>query len=234
MAASDVTPVGSARLAASLPEMTEPAASMSLPKLIGQLVRLVAQFVAAIAAIAAALVIGVMSSRSMIANGSIFSTDVVGPWQHWRSAGRASADPYTRAHLMTSGQLLLASDSAGVFEASTDTLGARLHSSCDYVIEGPDPRGMWWSMAVFNSSGALIANDAGRYTFTSDTAAINPDGSYIITLGRDARPGNWLPTSGAGRLTLVFTMLDPPTGLSDEERAERSKLLPAIRRESCS
>lgn len=206
----------------------------SVPVLLRQIVRALTQAMFAILAIAVAIVVGVMSSRSMIANGSLFSIDSYGPWHHWRSAGRDSADPYTRAHMTKSGRLLLASDSAGVYEANTDTLGARLHSSCDYVIEGPDPGGMWWSMAVFDSAGALIANDAERYAFTSDTAAINPDGSYIVTLGRDARPGNWLPTGGAGRLSLVFTTLDPPTGLSDEERAARSKLLPVIRREGCS
>ncbi|MBN9247078.1 MAG: hypothetical protein J0I81_06425, partial [Hyphomicrobium sp.] len=59
-------------------------------------------------------------------------------------------------------------------------------------------------------------------------------GSFVVTLGRDARPGNWLPTSGAGRLVLVLTVLDPATGLSSEERAERNKHLPVITREGCS
>ena len=89
-------------------------------------------------------------------------------------------------------------------------------------------------MSVFDSRGQLIANDAERYAFTSDTVAANPDGSYIVTLGRDARPGNWLPTGGAGRLVIVFSLLDPATGLSEEERAERYKMLPEIRRENCS
>mgnify|MGYP001347600921 FL=1 len=128
----------------------------------------------------------------------------------------------------------LTSDAAGVFQANADSFGAHLHSSCDYLVEGPYASGMWWSISVFDRRGKLIANDAARYAFTSDTVAANPDGSYIITLGRDARPGNWLPTGGAGRLTLVFNVLDPATGLSQEERAERYKLLPGIRRENCS
>jgi hypothetical protein len=151
-----------------------------------------------------------------------------------RNLGRDFADPYTKAHIANSGKLRIASNSAGVFEARTDDLGARLHSSCNYVIEGSNMSGMWWSLAVFDSRGRLIANDANRYTFTADTVAPNPNGSFIVTLGRDARPGNWLPTSGAGRLVLVLTILDPSTGLSDEARAERNKLLPVIRREGCS
>ena len=175
-------------------------------------------------AIAVAVVIsaGIWTSRTMIARGYEVSTDTYGAWRHWRSEGRADADPYTRAHLSNSGMLRISSDSAGIFEASADDGGARLHSSCNYVIEGNDMGRLWWSLTVFNTSGEVIANDAGRYAFTSDTAALNPDGSFIITLGRDARPGNWLPTSGAGRLILNFTILDPSTGLSDDDRAERN------------
>lgn len=187
-------------------------------------------------AIAVAVVIsaGIWTSRTMIARGYEVSTDTYGAWRHWRSEGRADADPYTRAHLSNSGMLRISSDSAGIFEASADDGGARLHSSCNYVIEGNDMGRLWWSLTVFNTSGEVIANGAGRYAFTSDTAALNPDGSFIITLGRDARPGNWLPTSGAGRLILNFTILDPSTGLSDDDRAERNSLLPAVRREGCS
>ena len=170
----------------------------------------------------------------MISRGSELSTDTFGPWKHWRYAGRPDADPYSRAHLAASGTIRMSADSAGVFEAFTDTQGARLHSSCDYVLEGATLGGMWWSLAVFDSRGELIANDAARYAFTRETAALNPDGSFLVTLGRDARPGNWLPTGGAGRLVLVFTILDPATGLSPDARTERNKLLPAIRREGCS
>lgn len=187
-------------------------------------------------AIAVALVMtaGIWTSRTMISRGYEVSTDTYGAWRHWRSEGRADADPYTRAHLSGSGMLRISSDSAGVFEASVDDGGARLHSSCNYVIEGSDMGRLWWSLAVYNTAGELIANDADRYTFTSDTVALNPDGTFLITLGRDARPGNWLPTGGAGRLILNFTILDPSTGLSESDRAERNNMLPAVRREGCS
>lgn len=186
------------------------------------------------AALTIAVAMGVQTSRALINHGSPFSTVSSGPWLRWKAAGRADADPYTRAHLMKSGILRLSSDAAAIYEANSDTQGAYLHSSCDYVLEGPYADGEWWSIAVFDSAGNMIPNDAQRHAFTSDTVASNPDGSYIITLGRDARPGNWLPTGGAGRIVAVFTLLDPATGLSDNERAERYKLLPEIRRENCS
>lgn len=185
-------------------------------------------------AIALALFGGISSSSYVIDHGWPLTTESHGPWQHWIRQGRADSDPYSRAHLAKSGALRIAADSAGIYEARTDSEGARLHSSCDYVLEGPDMEGLWWSLTVFDDSGQLIANDAARYAFTRDTAAISPDGSFIVTLGRDARPGNWLPTSGAGRIVLVLTILDPATGLSEDARAERAKLLPTIRRDACS
>ena len=151
-----------------------------------------------------AVTVGVWSSRYMISRGSPLSTDMYGPWQHWRDIGRESADPYTKAHIATTGKLRISSASAGIFEARTNSQGARLHSSCNYVVEGANMRGLWWSLAVFDSRGRLIGNDADRYEFTADTIAPNPNGSFVVTLGRDARPGNWLPTSGAGRLVLVL------------------------------
>ena len=36
-----------------------------------------------------------------------------------------------------------------------------------------------------------------------------PDGRAIITLARDARPGNWLPIGGGSRINLVLTVQDP-------------------------
>jgi hypothetical protein len=181
-----------------------------------------------------AFTVGVWSSRYMVARGSPLSADMYGPWQQWRDIGREGADPYTKAHVITTGKLRISADSAGIFEARTDSQGARLHSSCNYVVEGANMRGLWWSLAVFDARGNLISNDADRYEFTADTIAPNPNGSFVVTLGRDARPGNWLPTSGAGRLVLVLTVLDPATGLSAEERAERNKQLPVIMREGCS
>lgn len=196
--------------------------------------RRVFRLLLASAAVTIAVAGGVLSARYMINHGSPLSTTTYGPWVYWTGAGRMDTDPYTRAHFARSSALRLSSDSAGVFEANSDAEGAYLHSSCDYVLEGPYAHGLWWSLSVFDSRGQLIANDAERYAFTSDTVAANPDGSYIVTLGRDARPGNWLPTGGAGRLVIVFSLLDPATGLSEEERGERYKMLPEIRRENCS
>ncbi len=212
----------------------EPAAAPSKLGVLRAIVAILLRAIGVILTLMLAVAVGLWSSRYMVARGSPLSIATHGPWQQWTDIGREDADPYTKAHMISTGKLRISADSAGIFEARTDSQGARLHSSCNYVVDGQTMRGLWWSLAVFDSRGRLIANDADRYDFTADTIALNPNGSFLVSLGRDARPGNWLPTSGAGRLVLVFTVLDPATGLSTEERAERDKHLPIIKREGCS
>ncbi len=212
----------------------EPASAPSKLSVLRAIIAILLRAIGVIATLMLAIAVGLWSSRYMVARGSPLSVERHGPWEQWTDIGRESADPYTKANMISTGKLRISADSAGVFEARTDSQGARLHSSCNYIVKGANMQGLWWSLAVFDSRGKLIANDADRYEFTADTIALNPSGSFLVSLGRDARPGNWLPTSGAGRLVLVFTVLDPATGLSSEERAQRNKHLPVITRESCS
>lgn len=179
------------------------------------------------------LVGGLGSSWYMVEAGTSLTTLRVGPWVMWTSASRPDADPYTRAHYASLGSLPVSTEVGRTYVARYDSAGSRLHSSCEYVIEGQDLANTWWSLAVFDSRGRLIANAAERYAYTRDTAAMNPDGRFVATLGRDARPGNWLPTGGAGRLALVFTVLDlVPVSIQRTEHDEE-KLMPAIRKVGC-
>ena len=104
------------------------------------------------------------------------------------------------------------------------------------MLEGPQPARGWWSLAVFDASGKLIRNDAGRHSFSSDTVMRAPSGRVAIHLARSARPGNWLPTGGAGRLTLVLQIEDPhdaTMGGAPETDDEQPVQLPAVRRVGC-
>ncbi len=178
------------------------------------------------------LILGLGSSWYMIDIGTPLTTERQGPWVSWTSAGRADADPYTRAHIARFGTLQLSAEMTLTYTANSDSDGRRLHSSCDYSVEGREPGTSWWSLTVFDDRGELIANAADRYDFTSQSIALRPDGTFSVTLARDARPGNWLPTGGAGRLALVFTTLDATTPLLAKS-SEGRKPLPEIRRIQC-
>lgn len=178
------------------------------------------------------LIGGLGSSWYMVEAGSHLTTVTVGPWTAWTSAARSDADPYTRAHYARLGVLPLSAEFAISYVASTDSDGRNLHSSCTYAVEGRDIPDHWWSFTVFDANGRVIPNPIERYAFTSDTIALNADGSFVASLARDAQPGNWLPTGGAGQLTVSLNVLDLGTR-SVVQEGEVEKNLPVIRRRSC-
>ena len=92
--------------------------------------------------------------------------------------------------------------------------------------------GAWWSLAAFDGQGGLIQNAAERYAFNSDTVMREPDGRAVITLARDARPGNWLPIGGGSRITLVLTVQDAAWAAAVQEGGAPSRC-PPIQRMAC-
>lgn len=186
-----------------------------------------------LAIFAAAILLGWLSSWYMVEIGSRLTTRRHGPWVAWTSAGRSDADPYTRAHFARAGTLPISAEMARNYLAHTDSDGRKLQSYCDYSVEGATPDVAWWSFSVFDDRGRLIPNSAERHSFTADSLARGPDGRLGITLSRDARHGNWVPTSGAGRLTLQLTMLEPRASSASDASATDIKFLPEIKRLSC-
>ena len=178
------------------------------------------------------LILGLGSSWYMIERGSALTTVTVGPWVSWVSDGRPDADPYTRAHAARLGILPFSTEVSQTFVARADSDGQTLHSSCDYTIAGRETADFWWSLTVFDADGRLIPNVLDRSTFTSDTMAVNPDGSYVATLSRDTHAGNWLPTGGAGRLALTFTVLDLGTRAVAQD-SDITARVPTITRKGC-
>lgn len=177
---------------------------------------------------------GLGSSWYMVEAGSSLSTYSSGPWIMWKTAATTEADPYTRAHFAQLGALPLPADTAETYLARTDDGGSTLHSSCDYDISIAPPEGAWWSLAIFDAEGRLIQNPAERYVFTSETAAVSPNGRISAALSRSASPGNWLPTGGAGRLAVVYTIVDTSiaTGASFDKGPLPDRL-PKIAQRSC-
>ncbi|MBO0765812.1 MAG: DUF1214 domain-containing protein, partial [Hyphomicrobiaceae bacterium] len=69
-----------------------------------------------------------------------------------------------------------------------------------------------WELAAFDLEGRLIANAADRHAFNASTAMRELDGRTVITLARDARPGNWLPSGRGSRVVLILTVQDSTWG----------------------
>src|SRR5262245_46293452 len=188
-----------------------------------------------IAVFAIALVLGTSSARYMIEEGSFLTTQRAGPWSSWLSEGNPNADRYTKAHLARSGRLPLTSTTARYFLARTDSAGSDLSSDCEYLIEGYGIDARWWSLALYDRNGSVIANPSDRYSFNSDETVRRSDGTYRIYLARNARPENWLPT-GTGpeqSLMLFFRVYGPRQSDSDGIGQVPNDRLPRIERLSC-
>lgn len=183
--------------------------------------------------IAIVLIGGIGSSWYMVSAGSTLTTRTSGPWTMWMNEGRSDADPYTRAHFATTGRLVVSTDMAATFVATADAEGIRLHSSCEYEISGSDFSASWWTLGVFDAKGRLIPNAAARYAYTRDTIALRPNGEFVVTLAREARPGNWLPTAGAGRLAVVLTIVEPDATDSANVEGDFDFTLPTLKKVAC-
>ena len=179
------------------------------------------------------LIGGIGSHWYMVEAGSMFSVTHIGPWESWTNGARADTDPYTRAHFARLGILPLSADISRTYVARQDSDGDELYSSCDYAIKGEDFAARWWSITIFDGDGALIANPSERHAFSRDTVAISPDGSFVISLARDARPGNWLPTGGAGRLAIMLVLQNGNISIADNLSQRDDEALPDITKVKC-
>ncbi|HRY07678.1 MAG TPA: DUF1214 domain-containing protein [Hyphomicrobiaceae bacterium] len=179
------------------------------------------------------LIGGIGSHWYMVQAGSMFSVSRIGPWESWENAARHNSDPYTRAHFARLGILPLSTDISRTYVARHDDDGDQLYSSCDYAIEGHDFAARWWSITVFDDDGALIPNPAGRYAFSRETVAITPEGGFVISMARDARAGNWIPTGGAGSLSVMLVLQNGNISVAESRRQNDEETLPKIVRVKC-
>lgn len=147
---------------------------------------------------------GLFSSWYVINNGASFNTERIGPWVKWNMGARINADPYSLIRHDRNAMLVFSSTFVSRYEAKVDDQKRRLHSACHYAIEGQPPSTSWWSLNVYNAEGRLIQNASHRHGFNTATVVPNTDGTVRIDLAREARPGNWVPTSRAGRLVVVL------------------------------
>lgn len=171
--------------------------------------------------------IGFATAHYAIEDGSRFVTRQAGPWTQWTMMGRPDADPYARAHMARKGMVPVATTVEQAFIADSDSAGGWLNTTCEYRVVVGNFKGAWWSIAAYTKKGLLVANAAERYAFNVDTAMQEADGRAVVTLARDARPGNWLPIGGGGPVALVLTVQPSP------EQEKSGIVLPEIERIGC-
>jgi hypothetical protein len=191
----------------------------------------VTTFVKACLACALGVVLGIWSSRAILASGAPFGVVEIGPWRVAVKAGSVDADPYTRAELERSGDIPLALGEGLRLIARSDDSGRPLNARCVYRVGSRTPAARYWTLSVADRQGTPIENAAGRYGFRSSEILREGDGAFWIFVSAAAHPGNWLPIGAAEPFLLVLRLYDSP--LSATAGGIDASAVPAVERIGC-
>jgi hypothetical protein len=179
-----------------------------------------------------AAAIGLGATWLALTRGVAFGSLTIGAWTAWPKDGSQDIDPYAHAGIVRNGVLPVGIGDGVAFYARADDAGRSLDGRCTYALSGMTPPARYWTMALYDSAGRLVANALDRHSFTSREIVRNIDGSFTIMVGPLARPGNWLPTGGIERFLLVLRLYDTPIGVATTTMKEGP--MPAITRQACS
>ena len=182
-------------------------------------------------ALIVAAAVGLGATYLALTRGAAFGALTIGSWTAWPKTGTADADPYARATIARTGQLPVALGDGVSFTAQADDSGKLLDGRCDIVLSGVTPAARFWTLTLYNAEGGLVANSTDRFGFSSQEIVRHADGSFEIVVAPRANPGNWLPTGGVERYSLVLRFYDTAVGVST--KAGRELPMPAITNRSC-
>ncbi len=182
-------------------------------------------------ALAVAALIGLGTTWLALNEGVAYGGVIVGAWTAWPKNGTPGVDPYARASVARTGELPVGSGDGVTFYARTDDSARPLDGRCDVSLSGTTPAARFWTLTLYDPAGKLVANSVGRQGFTSQEIIRNADGTFSITVGPRARPGNWLPTSGVDRYVLALRLYDTPVGLAT--RSGRDTPMPSVEQRAC-
>jgi hypothetical protein len=183
-------------------------------------------------ALVIAIVIGLGATWIAVTRGTDVGTLTIGAWTARPGTGAADIDPYSHAMIAQSGELPIGTGDGIAFLATADDKQRPLDGRCDVVVSGVTPAARFWTLTLYDRKGHLVANSLQRYGFTSEEIVRNSDGSFAVHVAARARAGNWLPTGGIERYTLMLRFYDTPVGVAT--RTQRDAPMPAIATGGCS
>ena len=182
-------------------------------------------------ALVVATIVGLGLTYLTLTRGAAFGALSIDSWNAFPKTGTLDADPYARASIARSGRLPIALGDGVSFSVKEDDDGKTLDGRCDVVLQGITPSARYWTLALYNTEGGLVANSVNRYGFTSEEIVRRADGSFEIVVAPRANPGNWLPTGGVERYELVLRLYDTPVGVAT--KAGREVPMPSVVTRKC-
>ena len=185
----------------------------------------------AIVALALAAAVGLGSTWMTTTRGTELGTLTIGAWTARPRTGTVDIDPYSRATITRNGELPIGTGDGIAFSATTDDKKKPLDGRCDIVVSGVTPAARFWTLSLYDTKGRLVANALQRYGFTSQEIVRGADGGFEIRVASRARSGNWLPTGGIERYSLMLRLYDTPVGVAT--RTQRDAPMPQIATVGC-
>lgn len=181
--------------------------------------------------LALGLVIGAGLSVASIRNENALAALTIGQWTAWPKAGSRDADPYTRARMAALGEVPLGAAEGIAFHGRQDQDGNPLLLECTYRLQGETPNARFWTLSAQGKDSRSLRNDSGRVSAThSRRLLFRADGTFDLSVGPAAQPGNWMETSGQGPFELVLRLYDSQFSGSSDLATPR---MPSIRLMGC-
>ena len=178
-----------------------------------------------------AAVVGIGTTWMTTTRGTEVGTLTIGAWTARPRIGSADIDPYSRATIVRNGELPIGAGDGVAFKAAQDDRNKPLDGRCDVVVSGVTPPARFWTLTLYDAKGRLVANSLQRYGFTSQEIIRGSDGGFEIRVTSRSRAGNWLPTGGIERYTLMLRLYDTPVGVAT--RSKRDAPMPAVATVGC-
>ena len=137
----------------------------------------------------------------------------IGAWHVLPPSDLDTIDPYTRARIARTGEILMGAGEGLTFQAERDDLGRRIDGRCDYVISGDVPPARLWTLTVTDALGDVVETPSKRTHIQSREILRDTEGRFEIVVSAEARPGNWLPAPSSDGLKLTLRLYDTPFNL---------------------
>ncbi len=190
--------------------------------------RLIPTALLIIYALALSLAVGLGTAYWAVSGDYPLGGHRIGAWTVWPRVGSREVDPYARAVMARTGAIPLGVGEGLALVATIDDLGRPLDARCAYRIGSVVPPARYWTLALYDG---LNPSADRRRGFTSAEILREADGGFFITIGPEARSGNWIPTAEAGPVRLVLRLYDTPVAASSA--ALDRNALPAIEQLEC-
>lgn len=151
------------------------------------------------------VLIGLGSAWWAIGHLRFEASESIGPWAVVESS--TSGNPYERARLARRGSGGLGPSEGLELVSEMDSRGLPLDAACTYLVTGPVPQGLLWTLAVSDRDGKLPQNAADRVGFTAlDALAYTASRQVRIGFGPDVRPGDFVATTGLNSLRFTLRL----------------------------